>query len=145
MRISDWSSDVSSSDLPHARGFQHSFALLQGGHNHFGRGISTDPAKGYTYTHDGKVLSALPDGFYSSDYFATKLIEELKTSGTGTEGKKPFFAYLAFTAPHWPLQAPKEDIAKYRGRYDAGFEVLRAQRLKRQAEDRKSTRLNSSH
>src|SRR5690606_18016754 len=90
--------------------------------------------KGYTYTQDGKVLSALPDGFYSSDYFATKLIEELKTSGKGTEGKKPFFAYLAFTAPHWPLQAPKEDIAKYRGRYDAGFEVLRAQRLKRQAE-----------
>ena len=129
-----WHLGVTPGQDPHARGFQHSFALLQGGHNHFGRGISTDPAKGYTYTQDGKVLSALPDGFYSSDYFATKLIEELKTSGKGTEGEKPFFAYLAFTAPHWPLQAPKEDIAKYRGRYDAGFEVLRAQRLKRQAE-----------
>lgn len=93
-----WHLGVTPGQDPHARGFQHSFALLQGGHNHFGRGISTDPTKGYTYTQDGKVLSALPDGFYSSDYFATKLIEELKTSGKGTEGKKPFFAYLAFTA-----------------------------------------------
>ncbi|BAK65736.1 arylsulfatase [Sphingobium sp. SYK-6] len=116
---------------PHARGFQRSFALLQGGHNHFGQGLSTDPARGDTYTLDGKPLAQLPADFYSSDVFATKLIEAL--NGTGG-AKKPFFAYLAFTAPHWPLQARPEDIAKYRGRYDAGFDVLRAQRLKRQRE-----------
>jgi arylsulfatase len=46
----------------------------------------------------------------------------------------PFFAYLAFTAPHFPLQAPPEAIAKYRGRYDAGYEALRERRLKRQRE-----------
>lgn len=45
---------------------------------------------------------------------------------------KPFFAYLTFTAPHWPLQAPKKDIARQRGRYDAGFEAIRAARLARQ-------------
>lgn len=43
----------------------------------------------------------------------------------------PFFAYLAFSAPHWPLQAPQHLITKYRGRYDAGPEVLRVQRLGR--------------
>src|SRR5262249_10271838 len=43
-----------------------------------------------------------------------------------------FFLYLAFNAPHWPLQALPEDIAKYRGRYDIGWDSLRVQRLQRQ-------------
>jgi arylsulfatase len=46
--------------------------------------------------------------------------------------RRPFFAYLAFSAPHWPLQAPAEVIEKYRGRYDGGWEVLRKERLERQ-------------
>lgn len=116
---------------PHRRGFQQSFALLQGGHNHFGLGIADTPAKGSVYTRDGQIVTNLPADFYSSDYFTDQLLSGLSTSsGSG----KPFFAYLTFTAPHWPLQAPASDIAKYHGRYDAGFEVLRQQRLKRQAE-----------
>ncbi len=126
-----WHLGTAPAQDPHARGFDRSFALLQGASNHFGLGLSTDPAKGATYTQDGKPLEKLPGDFYSSDAFATKLLEEL--SDTADSGK-PFFAYLAFTAPHWPLQAPASDIAKYRGRYDAGFEALRQQRLKRQAE-----------
>lgn len=47
------------------------------------------------------------------------------------EEDKPFFAYYAFTAPHWPLQAPKEYIDHYKGVYDQGPEVLRLQRLQR--------------
>lgn len=116
---------------PHARGFQRSFALLQGGHNHFGRGLSPDPSKGSTYTEDGRPVDRLPADFYSSDYFATKLLEQLSAR---PDSSRPFFAYLAFTAPHWPMQAPASDIAKYRGRYDAGFDALRQSRLKRQAE-----------
>ncbi|MEA3543070.1 MAG: arylsulfatase [Pseudomonadota bacterium] len=129
-----WHLGLAPSQDPHLRGFQHSFALLQGGHNHFGKNLSADPAKGFTYTRDGKVLEGLPANFYSSDYFAGQLIDQLKDSAKAEGGKKPFFAYLAFTAPHWPLQAPREDIARYKGRYDAGFDVLRAQRLERQAQ-----------
>ena len=134
-----WHLGLTPAQDPHARGFQHSFALLQGGHNHFGLGLTQDPAVRSggmpgTYTEDGHVLAKLPDDFYSSDTFATKLIEQLKNSKAGKDGKKPFFAYLAFTAPHWPLQARPQDIAKYRGKYDTGFEVLRQQRLKRQVE-----------
>lgn len=44
---------------------------------------------------------------------------------------KPFFAYLSYSAPHWPLQAPEESIAKYHGRYDEGYEVLFEQRLEK--------------
>lgn len=129
-----WHLGVTPGQDPTARGFQHSFVMLQGGHNHFGKDISPDPTKGATYREDGKTLTSLPADFYSSDTFATKLIEQLEETGKGEEGKKPFFAYLTFTAPHWPLQAPAETIAKYKGRYDAGFEALRSARLKRQAE-----------
>lgn len=134
-----WHLGLTPEQDPHARGFQHTFALLQGGHNHFGLGLTQDPvadarAFGATYTEDGHTLAKLPDDFYSSDTFATKLIEQLKGTRAGKDGAKPFFAYLAFTAPHWPLQARPEDIAKYRGRYDAGFDMLRRERLRRQVE-----------
>lgn len=46
-------------------------------------------------------------------------------------GGPPFFAYLAFTAPHYPLHAPHEDIARYKGHYDKGYDVLRAEWLAR--------------
>lgn len=126
-----WHLGLTPEQDPSQRGFEQSFTLLQGAHNHFGPGLSTDPAKGATYRENGKTLTALPADFYSSDYFATKLLGFLSES---SGSKKPFFAYFAFSAPHWPLQAPASDIAKYKGRYDQGFEVLRAARLKRQAE-----------
>ncbi|WP_447768081.1 arylsulfatase [Sphingobacterium faecium] len=48
--------------------------------------------------------------------------------------KKPFFLYLAHTAPHWPLVALPQDIAKYKGKYDKGWEAIRHERFKRQKE-----------
>ena len=111
---------------PSNRGFRYSFALLQGGHNHFGSRVSL---KGATYRLNGQAFDTLPADFYSSDYFTDRLLDFLAESAT--DGK-PFFAYLAFTAPHWPLQAPAADIEKYRGRYDGGYEQLRSMRLRRQ-------------
>lgn len=129
-----WHLGVTPQQDPYARGFQHSFTLLQGGHNHFGLNASDDPMKGATYRENGVTVKAVPKDFYSSDYFTTKLIEHLDQSRANDGAAKPFFAYLAFTAPHWPLQAPAEDIARYRGKYDAGYEALRTARLARQAE-----------
>ncbi|MEZ4334708.1 MAG: arylsulfatase [Myxococcota bacterium] len=114
---------------PAARGFDRSFALLGGGHNHFGRDPEYQaviPNAGTVYTEDGERVPT-PEDFYSSDYFTRRLIEFLPDSSS--EG--PFFGYLAFTAPHFPIQAPAEDIARYAGRYDAGYEALRARRLER--------------
>lgn len=70
----------------------------------------------------------LGEDFYSSEAFATKLIQYLDERGS-EQKEKPFFAYLAFSAPHWPLQAPESDIQDYRGVYDEGPEVLRQTRL----------------
>jgi arylsulfatase A-like enzyme len=52
-----------------------------------------------------------PEGFYSSDKYAGKMVEYL-SQRTEEEKAKPFFGYLAFSAPHWPLQAPKEVMDK---------------------------------
>ena len=51
-----------------------------------------------------------------------------------SKGDRPFFLHLAFTAPHYPLQAPPEDIARYRGRYRGGYAVLREERYRRMIE-----------
>ncbi len=130
-----WHLGLTPAQDPHSRGFQTSFALLQGGHNHFGQQVAVKRGdKGSSYTENGAYLTSLPAGFYSSDAFAGKLIDQLKAGKAGPDGAKPFFAYLAFTAPHFPLQAPPETIAKYHARYDQGYDVLREQRLKRQVE-----------
>lgn len=115
---------------PAVRGFDHSFVLLGGGHNHFGRDPNYKaviPNAGTVYTEDGKTVPT-PQPFYSSDYFTQRLIDFLPAKGS----EKPFFGYLAFTAPHFPLQAPPEDIARYAGKYDAGYDVLRDERIARQ-------------
>ena len=52
---------------------------------------------------------------------------------------QPFFQYVAYTAPHWPLHAHEEDIAKYKGRFDAGWDALRQQRLEQLVDARASS------
>uniref|UniRef100_A0A060T3J8 ARAD1A16236p n=1 Tax=Blastobotrys adeninivorans TaxID=409370 RepID=A0A060T3J8_BLAAD len=127
---------------PKARGFDKSFALLPGAANHYGwLPQLNDPedipgflkATSYAlHMEDGEYYdnSKLPEDFYSTNFYASKLIEYLENRPSD----KPFFAYLPFSAPHWPLQAPPEFVEKYKGKYDDGPEVLRAKRLKRQVE-----------
>lgn len=79
---------------------------------------------------DGEYLNKLPEKFYSSDHYASKLIDFF-SERSDEDISKPFFAYLPFSAPHWPLQAPKESMDKYRGIYDDGPEALRLRRLQR--------------
>lgn len=114
---------------PVARGFERSFALLPGGADHFGHGaIDLTLSRGPIYVEDDRFVTELPDDFYSTDYFTTRLIDFLE-EGAGDD--RPFLAYLPFSAPHWPLQAPDAEIAKYKGRYDDGPDALRARRLAR--------------
>jgi arylsulfatase len=82
------------------------------------------------HMQDGEYLNELPSDFYSSDHYATKLLDFFDERSE-EDRKKPFFAYLPFSAPHWPLQAPKSSMDKYRGVYDDGPEALRQRRLAR--------------
>ncbi|WP_116367769.1 arylsulfatase [Parahaliea mediterranea] len=122
-----WHLGVDAEFDPANRGFEEVFTLLDGGHNHFGKPNLPPPELGGVhYTENGEPVS-IPDDFYSSDYFTDKLLGYL-----ARPTDKPFFAYLPFSAPHWPLHAPKENIAHYKGRYDAGWDALRRERLQRQ-------------
>ncbi|PWR17868.1 arylsulfatase [Zavarzinia compransoris] len=126
-----WHLGLTLETSPHARGFDRSFALLPGAANHYRFDPEREVSLGIgrtLYTEDDRFVEKLPDDFYSSDYFATRLIEFLDGRA---DKDQPFFAYLAFSAPHWPLQAPDEVIAKYKGLYDDGPEALRQRRLKR--------------
>jgi len=127
-----WHLGVAEEYSPASRGFDHSYALVQGGSSHWGDqagivAVNPDKPPKAIYREDGKSVD-LPKDFYSSDFFASKLIEYLKRDA---DSGKPFFGYLAFTAPHWPLHARDEDIARYEGRYQAGYDALRKARLER--------------
>lgn len=125
---------------PKARGFEKCFALLPGCANHYGyeppyEKVEEPPrffetAVTALHVEGSEYVKELPGDFYSSDAYADKLIEYF-ASRTEAEAKKPFFAYLPFSAPHWPLQAPKESMEKFEGWYDDGPEVLRGKRLEK--------------
>lgn len=114
---------------PAARGFEHSYVLLQGGASHYDDAtaiIGADPVA--IYRENGKQVQ-LPDGFYSTDFYTDKTIEYIDAAGD-----KPFFAFLSYTAPHWPFHAPESYISKYEGRYDEGYKTVRENRLARMKE-----------
>jgi arylsulfatase A-like enzyme len=133
-----WHLGLTLERAPSARGFERSFALLPGAANHYGfEPVGEDDEQPRLmrstrglYVEDGRYAENLPEDFYSSDAFTDKLIQFLGERGADDE--RPFFAYLPFSAPHWPLQAPADIVEHYRGRYDAGPDALRAERLARQ-------------
>jgi arylsulfatase len=114
---------------PDKRGFDRSFCLLQGGAGHFS---DQQPLFAFTkktlYVENGSIVDSLPSDFYSSDFYTQKAIGYINES---KQQNKPFFTYLAFTAPHWPLQVPDEYLDLYEGKYDEGYEVLARKRLQR--------------
>jgi arylsulfatase A-like enzyme len=143
-------------DNPFDRGFDRYYGLRDGACNHFNPGDQREgegaPARkeasaemrkqiestggrapGYprTWCIDDQVISPFtPEkGFYSTDNFTDYALNYLDDYESED---KPFFMYLSYTAPHDPLMAWPEDIAKYRGRYLKGYEALRKERYTRQ-------------
>jgi arylsulfatase len=111
---------------PADRGFDRSFALISGGTNYF------ELERGRIMARDGEPY-APPAGNlgYLTDTFTDHALRFLEEAG---REPAPFFLYLAYTAPHWPLQARPEDLARTRGRYAAGWDAAREARLRRMAD-----------
>jgi arylsulfatase A-like enzyme len=121
---------------PDQWGFEHSYALLGGAaSNHFAH----EAAGSKNYTSDGVYVQpgqpgqpggtgGTPAVFYSTDFYTQQLIAYI--DGNKDDGK-PFFAYAAYTSPHWPLQVPEPWLSKYRGRYDQGYDAIRNARIAR--------------
>jgi len=113
---------------PINRGFEQTFALINGGGSHWPDQNGVSPTMPMTYSQNGKVIETLPSDFYSTKNYTDHLLEWLEADKADD---KPFFAYVAYTAPHDPLHAPKEYIDKYKGTYDKGFDWLRDTRYQR--------------
>jgi arylsulfatase len=89
----------------------------------------TDGAAHFYHPHslmrDDKVLPPPGEGYYFTDAITDEAIGMIETSAAD---ETPFFLYLAHTAPHWPLHAPPEDIARYEGVYTKGWDAVRTAR-----------------
>lgn len=109
---------------PLQRGFEKFYGIISGAANFF------QPVHPRGITYDNDTISIEDDNFYTTDAFtdyAIQFIEEARAEST----EQPFFLYLAYNAPHWPLNAPEEDIGRYRGKYRKGWDKLREERYQR--------------
>ena len=122
-----WHLGTRPAEWPNARGFDRSFALVPGAMNYWG-GESTGPRNFMVL--DEQRWTPPQDGFFATDAFTDRAIEFLE-EGAIQKKNRPFFLYLAYNAPHWPLHAPPEDVEPYAGKYDAGWQAIRQQRFKK--------------
>ena len=109
---------------PPDRGFERSWWLAEGVAPHYSRDRLIPPH----HYFDGLEPTEESVDFYSSDAYTSRLIEFIDRN---RDSGRPFFGYLAFTAPHSPLQAPKELVDKYEPIYARGWDVIRAERYRR--------------
>ncbi len=137
-----WSGKHHATFDPRTRGFDRFYGFLGGAINCWNPGNAPAPGapepariEHYQWILDEDKITEpfIPDraDWYATDVFTDKSIEWLEE--TSDDGK-PFFLYLAYNAPHWPLHAPEESIEKCRGRYDVGYDAIRNARYQRQIE-----------
>ncbi|MDR1011559.1 MAG: arylsulfatase [Opitutaceae bacterium] len=112
---------------PLQRGFDRYYGTIHGVNCYY------DP---FSLTDGNTPVTTAPArDFYYTDALSDRAVAEIDhftSADAGSGDAKPFFLYLAYTAPHWPLQAPEADIAKYRKRYLEGWDKIRAARYQRQ-------------
>jgi arylsulfatase A-like enzyme len=108
---------------PTRRGFDRFFGTLTGCGSFFQPGTLTRGEANAEH-------EALASDFYYTDAISDEAAGFVRDCAATPD--TPFFLYVAYTAPHWPLHARDEDLARYRGAYDAGWDALREARVARQ-------------
>ena len=112
---------------PVDRGFDRYYGLISGGMNYFNIRLGKREGIFRHFAIDDEEYRPPADGFYSTDAFTDHALAMLREH----QPDRPFFLYLAFNAPHWPLHAPQEEIEKYLGKYMGGWAELRRRRYQR--------------
>ncbi len=112
----DWPLGAAHHPSPRQRGFDRFYGILDGATHFFSP---------HALFEDDSPAPHLPDGFYFTDAITDKAITMVE--GAVAEAR-PFFLYLAHAAPHWPLHAPPEDIARYEATYNGGWDATRSAR-----------------
>ena len=108
---------------PRQRGFDRYFGLISGASSYYE--ILKNQKRVRQMALDDTAWEPPEEGFYMTDAITDYAIKYIRENNAG----EPYFLYIAYTAPHWPLHALPEDIAKYKGRYDAGWDSIRLQRF----------------
>ncbi len=111
------------SKWPLQRGFDKFYGILAGATSYLAPVFPRDLT-----LNNQQLPKPNDDNYYTTDAFTDFAIKTVKEH----DAKKPFFLYLAFNAPHWPLQAKKEDIAMFMGKYKKGWDKIREERLAKQ-------------
>ena len=113
---------------PTDRGFDNYYGLISGAANYFD--ITRGKRAGIKrhFAIDSTAYVPPNEGFYMTDAITENAVRFLDTASVKDE---PFFLYIPYTAPHWPLHAKQEDIDKYRGKYMKGWDMLRQERYER--------------
>lgn len=127
-----WHLGSSQTTHPFHRGFDRFYGLLDGCCNFFDPSIQDPAFKGgriRSFGHDDQLITEFPSDYYTTDAFTDHAVESIEEF---SRANKPFFVHVCYTAPHYPLHAKPKDIAKYRGKYLQGWDVLRQQRHQRQ-------------
>lgn len=109
-------------NYPVNRGFDTHYGTIYGVVDYF------DP---FSLVEGEAPVNEVPEGYYITQSLSDRAVKEVKEYA---KDERPFFMYLAYTAPHWPLQALPEDIARYEDTYKAGWEAIRNARYERQRE-----------
>ena len=109
---------------PTDRGFDRYYGILSGACNYW------SPAPEAELMDGEAPVTEIPEDFYTTDYFSQRAVQFVDEA----EPDRPYFLYLAYNAPHWPLHAWPQDIDKHRGTYTVGWDVIRERRLRQQKE-----------
>jgi arylsulfatase len=112
---------------PAARGFERSFALLDDVASYWSdMRVMVEGRERALYRIDGEPVEALPEDFYSTRAYTDFIIRSIAADHADA---RPFFAYVAYQAPHSPLSLPDDWLDRNAGRYDAGFQAIQKRRL----------------
>jgi arylsulfatase A-like enzyme len=123
-----WHVGLVPSALAHNRGFDQSFTLQNNGSSYFNSEPLYNDGRIVTFLLNGKPIQRSDTSKYLTQAitdFAIQSLDKIK------DQRDPFFLYLAYNAPHWPIQALPEDIAKYKGRYLKGWDEARKVRFQK--------------
>ena len=123
----DMKPDGDISNWPVQRGFEKFYGTITGGGSFYDPTTLCRQNKYITPDNDPEYK---PAKFYYTDAISDNAVRFLQQHQTSSSDK-PFFMYIAYTAAHWPMHALEKDIAKYRGKYDGGFEPIRRARFER--------------
>jgi arylsulfatase len=126
-----WHLGYRPAEWPVRRGFDRSLVQLDGAMNYFGVGVQHRDGESPPMALGDRPYTPPAEEFYSTDAYSSQAAEWVAEAAK--EGK-PFFLYLAYNAPHWPLHARDEDTQRYLGRYRDGWEAARQARHRRQVE-----------